>query len=226
MSEWWSYRPSDFLMFSPRIYWRLFASLNQQAWPAQPLIIGAALAWLWRHGRHAAALGPAAVRLALAGTALTWLTVAWFFFHQRYAPINWAAACATVAFALQAAGLLALALLGGVHSQADTVRRRAGLALLLWALLAHPLLAWVAGRPWLQAEVFGLAPDPTAVGTLGLLLLLRAQRPAARAGLLALWPLPWLWCLISAATLWTMGSAQAAVLAAAAALSLFALARR
>ena len=226
MSEWWSYRPSDFLMFSPRIYWRLFASLNQQAWPAQPLVLGVALAWLWRYGRHAAALGPTAVRLALGGAALAWLVVAWSFFHQRYAPINWAAAYATVAFALQAAGLLALALAGGVGAQADTVPRRIGLVLLLWALLVHPLLACAAGRPWLQAEVFALAPDPTAIGTLGLLLLLRAQRPAARAGLLALWPLPWLWCLVSAATLWTMGSAQAAVLAVAAALSLFALTRR
>lgn len=226
MSEWWSYRPSDFLMFSPRIYWRLFASLNLMAWPAQPLIVGAALAWLWRHGRQAETLGPAAARLALGGMAMAWLAVAWLFFQQRYAPINWAAGYATATFLLQAAGLLALAWLGGVQGRSDAVRRHFGLALLVWALLAHPLLAWAGGRPWLQAEVFGLAPDPTAIGTLGLLLLLRAQRPAAHVALLALWPLPWLWCLISAATLWTMGSPQAAVLAAAAALSLVALVRR
>ena len=39
MSEWWSYRPADFLMFSPRIYWRLFASINEAFWPAQPALL-------------------------------------------------------------------------------------------------------------------------------------------------------------------------------------------
>ena len=24
MSEWWTYRPEDFLLFSPRVYWRMF----------------------------------------------------------------------------------------------------------------------------------------------------------------------------------------------------------
>ena len=28
MSEWWSYRPSDFLMFSPTAYWRLVQRYN------------------------------------------------------------------------------------------------------------------------------------------------------------------------------------------------------
>ena len=31
--------------------------------------------------------------------------------------------------------------------------------------------ASLLGRPWTQAEVFGIAPDPTAIGTLGVLLL-------------------------------------------------------
>ncbi len=224
MSEWWSYRPSDFLMFSPRIYWRLFESLNAQAWPAQPLIVGVALAWAGLGARRE--IGASAARLALGGVALAWLAAAGLFFAQRYAPINWAAAYATPAFVLQALGLLALAALGGVAGHVDTTRHRAGLALLLWALLVYPLSAGLAGRPWLQAEVFGLAPDPTAIGTLGLLLLLRGDTAAARTGLRALWLLPWLWCVTSAATLWTMGSAQGWVPASAAALGALVLARR
>ena len=221
MSEWWSYRPSDFLMFSPRIYWRLFESLNREAWSAQPLVLGVALAWLWRYGRHASAPDPTAVRLPLCGTALAWLVVAWFFFQQRYAPINWAAAYATPAFALQALGMLALALWGGVRGHGEARRRYPGLVLLGWALLVHPLLALAGDRPGLQAEVFGLSPDPTAIGTLGLLLMLRADTAAARRVLRLLWPLPWLWCVISAATLWTLGSAQGWVPMLAAALALF-----
>ena len=31
MSEWWTYRPSDFLLFSARTYWRLFELHNAQS---------------------------------------------------------------------------------------------------------------------------------------------------------------------------------------------------
>ena len=33
MSEWWTYRLSDFLMFSPRTYYRLFELYNAEVWP-------------------------------------------------------------------------------------------------------------------------------------------------------------------------------------------------
>ena len=33
-AEWWTYHPSNFLMFSPRIYWRLFESINAAYGPA------------------------------------------------------------------------------------------------------------------------------------------------------------------------------------------------
>ena len=51
MTEWWTYRPSDFLMFAPRTYWRLFELHNEAWWPAQALLLlagSAALAWLAR----------------------------------------------------------------------------------------------------------------------------------------------------------------------------------
>jgi hypothetical protein len=70
------------------------------------------------------------------------------------------------------------------------------------------------GRPWTQADVFGIAPDPTAIATLGILIL--NER-------IAWWllPIPLAWCVISAATLWTMGSPDALVPLAAAFLCLF-----
>ncbi len=33
MSEWWTYRPEDFLLFSPRVYWRMFELHNAALWP-------------------------------------------------------------------------------------------------------------------------------------------------------------------------------------------------
>jgi hypothetical protein len=81
--------------------------------------------------------------------------------------------------------------------------------MLLFGLLVQPVIGRMLGRPWTQAEVFGIAPDPTAIATLGVLVV--NER-------IAWWllPIPLVWCTISAATLWTMGSPDALVPLAAA----------
>jgi hypothetical protein len=71
------------------------------------------------------------------------------------------------------------------------------------SLLIAPLIGPLLGRPWTQAEVFGIAPDPTAIATLGILLTANGR---VRWELLAT---PVIWCVISALTLWTMGSPDA-----------------
>jgi hypothetical protein len=76
-----------------------------------------------------------------------------------------------------------------------------GLAVFVFALAVQPLAAPLLGRDWTQVELFGVAPDPTAVATLGLLAAARAPR-----WLLAL---PVLWCAITGATLWTMAAPDA-----------------
>ncbi len=163
--------------------------------------------------------GGIAVRGAALCLAGCWVAVAWSFLLERFAPINWIAAHFAAAFALQAAGLLALAAAGRVCGEDRHARRLAGTALGLWALLGHPLLAAAFGRAWQQAEVFGLAPDPTAIGTLAFLLLAKADAPRTRRLLRTLWIVPLGWCAVSAATLATMGSAQAWVMLGAAALA-------
>ena len=40
MSEWWTYSLSDFLLFSPRTYRRLFELYNAQVWPAHLVAVG------------------------------------------------------------------------------------------------------------------------------------------------------------------------------------------
>lgn len=223
MTEWWTYRPSDFLMFSPRIYARLFGSINEAWWPLPLVIAAAVLAWV--------ALGrgrwPRASGLAL-GAMVAF--VGWAFLHQRLAPIFWVADAYACAFALQAAMLLALAAApaastSAVNQAADTQRARrrrltaAGLA--TWAAIGHPLLAPVAARPWMQAEWPGFVPDPTMILTLAWLLTLRPTPGGWRRGLRrALWLVPLAWCAVSAATLATMGERlPAAVMIAAAGLA-------
>jgi hypothetical protein len=235
MSEWWTYRPSDLLMFSPRIYWRLFESLNEAWWPAQVVLVGAGLAWIgWQvrlrrvagglgaAGSHRmeGAPGDAAARVAAVVLAACWLLVAGAFMVARFAPINWPATAFALVFVLQALGLLAPAADRGLRAEARAARRHAGLALGLWALLGHPLLAAADARPWQQAEVFGLAPDPTAIGTLAFLLALDSTGARRRRVLRVLWIVPLAWCAVSAATLGVMGSPQAWVMLVAALVAL------
>lgn len=203
-------------MFAPRTYWRLFELHNEAMWPTQWLAAGLALflagaIWQGRIG---------AMRAGLSLLAACWAMVAWSFLWQRFAPINTAASSFAIAFAVQAVGLLVLSLCGALHMATDPLRTRTGLALLAWAVLLHPALATLFARPGSQAEFFGLAPDPTVIGTLGVLLCLTSRHPRARGLLMGLWGVALLWCAVSAATLWTMGTAQGWVPALAAALAL------
>lgn len=216
MSEWLSYGLSDFLLFSPATYYRLFELYNLAVWPAQLAALALGLALLWLLAR------PTEGRRRLAAFLLAgcWLWVAVAYHAQRYATINWAADWFAAAFALQAALLLWLGLRPRPRPAARAVRQ-AGLALFVFALLLQPLLGPLLGRDWRQAELFGLAPDPTVAATLGALLALGPPRWLAL-------PIPLLWCAVSGATLWAMAAPDALLLplAGAAALLLAAFERR
>jgi hypothetical protein len=88
-----------------------------------------------------------------------------------------------------------------------------GFCISLFALVAYPLIGPLIGRPWLQIELFGVAPDPTVIATLGVLV--AAHRPCCE-----LLVIPLVWCAISGATLWTMQSPDALVMPVVAALTL------
>lgn len=185
MTEWWTYRLSDFLLFAPRTYWRQFELLNQQVWPGPAALLLGGLALI-------AALAAGSGRwqqAASVAVALLWVWVAWAFHLQRYAGIHWLAPWFAAAFVLQAVLLAA--------SRPAGPRWLPGLAWLAVAVIVYPCLGLWSGRPWSQAEVFGLAPDPTVIGTFGLLLGTRQRRWWT-------WPIPLAWCAVSGATLWAM----------------------
>jgi len=200
MSEWWSYRLSDFLLFSPRVYWRMFELHNDAVWPLQvPTLaagIGAIAFAVFRPAGHG--------RLIAILLAILWGFVAWSFLWQRYATINWAAAYVAPIFGLEA---LLILIVGGLLDQLSFVQRGArgitGFLLIAFALAGYPLFAPLFGRPWAAAEIFGIAPDPTAIGTLAFLLLARGRLA------IVLFPIPLLWCLVSGATLWAMDAWEA-----------------
>lgn len=199
MSEWWSYRLPDLLMFSPRSYWRLVELYNRAIWPAQLPVLAAGVLALWLAARS----GPASRRMLGPLLALAWFWVAWAFHWQRYAQIHLAAPWFAVAFALQGLMLLAWALLPERNAQAPPrALRVVGLLVVAAAVLAYPLAAPAFGRPLAQAEVAGIMPEPTALATLGVVLAL--ARPMPLQWLLVAIPLAWL--LVAAATLWTMAA--------------------
>jgi hypothetical protein len=202
MTEWWTYRLSDFLLFAPRTYYRLVELHNMDVWPAQLAAAATALLLLllaWRGGEQAG-------RAAAAVLAAAWAFIAWRFHWHQYATINWAAVYFAGAFAVQALLLAGAGAAGALRFGPVTPgQRAAGAAVATTALALQPALALGLGRPWAQVEVVGVAPDPTAVFTLGVLLL-------ARRAPWWLFPVPVVWCLVSGMTLWAMGAMDAFVL--------------
>jgi hypothetical protein len=191
MSEWWTYRLYDFLLFTPRTYYRLFELYNAAVWPAQiaAIALGLGLTWLCarRRGRAATAI-----------LAAAWLWTGVAFLLLRYATINWAARYAGWGFVLEAALLTWTA---GRGSFDETGRfRRIGVGIVLFAALVEPLSAPLLGRPLSQVELFGLTPDPTAVATLGAMVALRPKR----RWLLMIVPV--MWCALTGLTLLAMSA--------------------
>jgi hypothetical protein len=219
MSAWLSYSLEDFLLFSPRVYWRMFELHNRTVWPGQgvALLFGLAVLALLLRPR------PWSDWLIAAGLGLAWAWVAWSFLWLRYATINWAIAYVAPLFVLEAVMLM---LAKGTADRPlfnidRSVAAGIGLTFYLYALVLHPLVPLIEGRTLRSAEVFAIAPDPTAIATLGLLTL----APVRKALLLGI--IPAAWCLASWATLHTMGSSLAAIpLAAAVGLAVLALAIR
>ena len=201
MSEWWKYTLSDFLLFSPRTYYRMIERYNAAVWPGQlaTLALGVViLLLLYRPARER--------RRIIAGiVAVLWAFVAAAFLWKRYATINWAATYFAGMFAIQAALLVR-----PTCRPSRDVAGILGVALFVSSLALYPLLAPLLGRGWRQSEIFGVAPDPTVLATLGLLLM--AEGPP-RWWTLAV---PLIWCLVSGATLWAMGSPEAWILVLAA----------
>jgi len=182
MTEWWDYGLADLLLFSPRVYYRLFETMNTTWWlvVASALIAGLIASGLaLRHGFRGN-------RVILVLLALVWAWSGYGFLWQYYQPINWAVPYLLPAFALQVVLFAIFA--------ARPLPLRFG-----WrGDLSYPFIGLIEGRDLVQAEIFGSAADPTALGTLGFVLL---SRGTWRWVLL---PVPLAWCVISAGTLWVM----------------------
>ncbi|MER8962731.1 MULTISPECIES: hypothetical protein [unclassified Mesorhizobium] len=132
MSEWWTYRLGDFLLFSPRVYRRMFELHNVAFWPLHLATLAAGLAIVLLVLRR---LQNHALWIAFI-LAVLWAFVGWSFLWSRYASINWAVAYVAPAFGLQALLLGFLGTVGGLAFDRKDIAGQLGLLLAVIGLFA------------------------------------------------------------------------------------------
>jgi hypothetical protein len=212
MDEWWTYGITDLVLFTPETYFRLFELYHRDWWPVQLACLAmdvVILLCLWLKSSW----GGRVIAFLLAAS---WAWAGWAFLHLRFAPIHWVADWYAVAFFLQALLLFiyGISRRGMEFETGNSVRAGIGVFVLLGALLAMPATAYLTGRDWMQAELFAMTPDATALATLGLLLLTKDR--------VAVWlvVIPVAWCIVTGATLWALAAPEALILPAGAMLTI------
>jgi len=217
MNDWQTYRLEDFIPFTPDIYWRLLERVNEAFWPLHVLAVAIGLIALLLALRGNQ-------RMALALLAPAWLTSGIIFHWTFYAELNWAAPWFAWGFIAQAALLLALAFFAGssrTQGPSKGLSIWIGATVAVVSLLAYPLIAATIGPGLSHAETYGLHPDPTAIATLAVLLII-LRGPTLWVTLL----IPILWCVMGSLTLIAIDASGALIpLAAAAIIAGTALAR-
>lgn len=190
MSEWLSYTLHDLLIFSPEAYAGLFEVYNKALWPYQiPLLIASLVLLIGfkvKPTRFA--------RAVMFGLSLSWLFVSLWFLKGYYSQLNPLAESLIYVFMFQSVFLFWGAFNTGTlnfensgNLNQKTFITLSGL-LLVYAYFLHPLVQLFSGRQINGLEFVMLAPDPTAIATLGFLLVIR---PKAYVLLMVI-PLLWL----------------------------------
>jgi len=204
--------------FTQEAFFAVFGRYNVAIWPLIVLIylLGAtSVALLFRPSRFATLF----ISLTLAAM---WLVNGMGYHWSFFRTINPAATIFAAVFVLQAGLLLVLTLRS--HELRFAVRRDArsavGLFLALFAAVLYPLWGWFAGHVWPRMPAFGVAPCPTTIFTIGILLMGSWQ--VVRWLLI----LPGLWAAIGGSAAILLGVPQDfALLAALVILVLFAVGR-
>lgn len=175
----------------------VFVAYNSAIWPAQifAYILGfVAVATLWIER-------PLSSRLILAILSLMWAWNGVGYHFLFFSTINSAAKIFAGFFVLQS---LLLAYCAVAPSDVTIRTRRdfrsfAGCACILYAMLLYPLLGIRAGHGLMAGPMFGVAPCPTTIFTIGLLLLARGR------WVVWLSVIPFLWSVVGLAAALQLG---------------------
>ncbi|MGF1629949.1 MAG: DUF6064 family protein [Kiloniellaceae bacterium] len=181
-----------------------YALYNAAIWPAQVFALAIALAAVWLTVSPRRGGGRAVGALLAAG----WLWCGLVFFQQHLAQLDFMAPIYGWAFVAQA-GLLLWALVWRPPAlrAVTSIASMTALVLAAAAIFGLPLVAGLGDAGFASARIVGLAPDPTVLFTLALLLVVEGR---------ATWLLlviPLLWCGVAAVTGWMLGVPESLALA-------------
>ena len=173
------------LPFTAAQFFEVFERYNHVIWPAQIVAYLAglgSLALIAARSRYAGRIGAAVL-------AAMWLANGVGYHLGYFSEINRAATAFGGLFILQA---VLVAWMGIVERRLEFALRTDATSwvaggLVLYATVLYPLLGYALGHVYPAAPVFGVAPCPTTIFTLGLLLL---ARPSAPGWLFAI-PIAW-----------------------------------
>jgi hypothetical protein len=200
--------------FTTQQFLDIFPVYNAAIWPAQiiALVLGLmALAALWREW-------PIAPRLVPAILALMWAVSGIGYHFLFFARINPAATMFGVLFVVQAILFVACAT-SATGMRIDTgrgLRTALGTAIISYALAIYPIIGIWEQHGLMKGPMFGVAPCPTAIFTIGILLMARGRWVPWLA------ILPLLWSLIGIAAAWRLGIPEDIALPIAGCILLFA----
>jgi Family of unknown function (DUF6064) len=160
--------------FSSEVYFALYYDYNLAIWPAQALayLLGLSALLLARYPF------PASDRLVLAILAAGWLWSGHVFVGRHLSSLLWAAWIFEAVFVLEALALLAAAVAPSplrFRLRPDNESWTAAFVLLFCAVFYPVFAAQASGHVWPATQLIGVAPAPTAVLTIGFLLLARSR---------------------------------------------------
>lgn len=175
----------------------VFAAYNAAIWPFHLVAYGLGLMVLTAVARPR----PDAVRLAFAALAILWVFTGIGYHLMFFATINPIAPAFAAFFVLQGILLLASAIRPGdlrLELEHD-LPSIAGLVTIAYALAIYPVLGIWAGHGLMAGPMFGVAPCPTTIFTLGVLMIAR--------GTWVIWlsVIPIMWSLIGLAAAIQLG---------------------
>lgn len=173
--------------FTIEQFFGVFVAYNAAIWPAQIVayLLGLfAFAAFWSQR-------PMASRLILSILAVMWAWNGIGYHLLFFTTINPAAMLFAVLFVLQAIlfAIGAVAAKGMRSEVRRDFRSFAALAFIVYAMLIYPVLGIQAGHGLMAGPMFGVAPCPTTIFTIGMLLLVRGNWVAWLSIIPLLWSL-------------------------------------
>jgi len=188
------------LPFSQDAFFALFEQYNRAIWPAQIVAYVLALAALALAFWPRDGLG----RIVAAILALAWAWNGAVYHVTFFATINFWADIFGAVFIVEALLLLWTGVVRGTLAfrfRGD-LASWVGAALAVFAMAVYPLIGWSLGHGWPRTPVFGVAPCPMTIFTMGLVLLTDGRTP------LHLVAIPVLWSLVGGTAAWFLGVAE------------------